>query len=88
MQVKLKARLEIGSSIIFEHNGIIHVLASKISNVFDAENEIKIELGSVGSTERRDIHNAPCRVLAKSDEERRGRSPTNEPNNGKSEAAL
>lgn len=52
VQAKLNTRSEFRSSVTFEHNGVMYVFPSKISNVLDAFDETKALLTGIGCIER------------------------------------
>tara|TARA_Y100000588_G_scaffold351681_1_gene403685 strand:+ start:4623 stop:5996 length:1374 start_codon:yes stop_codon:yes gene_type:complete len=43
---KLKTKREFRSAVTFEQDNIIHIIPGKVSNIFDAENEVKLLLSN------------------------------------------
>ena len=65
VQAKLKTRTEFRSSVTFGHDGVIYVFPGKISNVFDAYDEIKILLAGSRCIEKNGVCYPSNGVLAK-----------------------
>ncbi|KAI4131361.1 MAG: hypothetical protein LQ338_001246 [Usnochroma carphineum] len=82
VQAKLKTRSEFRSAVTFEKDRIIYVFPGKISNVFDACDEIKKLLAGVEWTEKNGVRYASDGILAKSIEELKERPGVDEDNTG------